>query len=205
MTQLLEQMRIWVEQAITTMGYFGIALVMFIENIFPPIPSEIIMPFAGSLVAKGQLNLTAVLISGTIGAVVGAIAIYYIGVWIEESKIRDWFSNYGRFLLMSEHDFDHAMETFDNNGKKMVLVGRVIPTIRSIISLPAGLEEMNMASFLFYTTLGTTVWNIALAYGGVLMGKNWKTILDWVNRYEIAIWILLGVLAVYFVIQRIRG
>ncbi len=205
MAQLLEQMRLWVEQAILTMGYFGIALVMFIENIFPPIPSEVIMPFAGSLVAQGELNFAGVLISGTAGAVAGAIGIYYIGVWLEETKIRSWFGHYGRFLLMSEADFDQAMETFDNNGKSIVLVGRVIPTIRSLISLPAGLEEMNIATFLFYTTLGTAVWNVALASGGLLLGQNWEVILGWVNKYEIAIWIGLAFLAGYFVYRRLRG
>lgn len=204
MAELLDQMRIWVEQAILTMGYFGIALVMFIENIFPPIPSEVIMPFAGSLVAKGELSFTGVMIAGTVGAVGGAVAIYYIGVWIEESKIRDWFGHYGRYLLMSEADFDRAMETFDNNGKQMVLVGRLLPTIRSLISLPAGLEEMRVAPFLLYTALGTVVWNIILAYGGFLLGQNWEAILAWIGRYEITIWVGLGILAVYFVYRRLR-
>lgn len=204
MAELLEQTRLWVEQAILAMGYFGIALVMFIENIFPPIPSEFIMPFAGSLVAKGEMSFAGVLISGTIGAVAGAIGIYYVGVWVEAPRIRDWFSQYGRYLLMSEGDFDQAMETFGHNGKKMVLVGRVMPTVRSLISLPAGLEEMNMATFLFYTTLGTVVWNIALAYAGLLLGQNWETVLDWVNRYEIAIWVILAILAIYFVYRRVR-
>jgi len=192
------------EQSILLMGYFGIGLVMFIENIFPPIPSEIVMPFAGSLAAKGQLTFTGVLISGTIGAVAGATALYYLGVWLEASKIRTWFGQYGRFLLMSEADFDQAMVTFDKNGKKMVLVGRVIPTIRSLISVPAGLGEMRIATFLFYTTLGTIVWNIILAYGGFLLGQNWEAVLDWVTRYETAIWVALAILAIYFVYRRWR-
>jgi membrane protein DedA with SNARE-associated domain len=205
MAEFLEQMRIWVEQVILTLGYFGIALVMFIENIFPPIPSEVVMPFAGSLVAKGELTFSGVLISGTIGAVVGATAIYYLGVWLEASKIRTWFGKYGRFLLMSEADFDQAMATFDKNGKKMVLAGRVIPTIRSLISLPAGLEEMRVPTFLLYTSLGTVVWNIILAYGGFLLGQNWEAILAWVRRYETAIWVGLAILTVYFVYRRLRN
>ena len=195
----------WVEQIVSTMGYTGIALMMFVENIFPPIPSEVIMPFAGFLVNKGEMSLAGVLIAGTSGALAGAVAIYYIGVWIERSRIRHWFKEYGKYLLMSENDFDKAIDTFNHHGKKMILIGRVIPTIRSLISFPAGLERMNLGIFLFFTALGTAIWNVLLTYAGVILGQNWESVLSIIDKYEFAVWIILAGLAAFFVIKRVRS
>jgi len=205
MGNLLEQLRNWIEQVVQSIGYIGIALLMFVENIFPPIPSEVIMPFAGSLTTRGELNLAGVLISGTTGAVAGAVAIYYIGVWFGEARVRDWFQNHGRYLLMSEEDFDKAIETFNNHGKSMILVGRLMPTIRSLISLPAGLEKMNMATFLLFTAIGTTIWNAILTFGGVWMGNNWQQIKSFVDTYAYIFWGIIALLVIYFVVKRWRS
>ena len=110
MGQLLDQLRSWVEQLISSMGYVGISLLMFLENLFPPIPSEVIMPFAGSLVAEGEFSFVGVLTAGTIGALAGALAIYYLGRWVDEGRARGWFERYGKFVLMSEEDFDKTIQ-----------------------------------------------------------------------------------------------
>jgi membrane protein DedA with SNARE-associated domain len=204
MASILEQLRTWVEQLIQSMGYIGIALLMFVENIFPPIPSEVVMPFAGSLVARGEMNMLWVMTSGTIGALAGAVAIYYIGVFITEQRAHHWFKDYGKYILTSEKDFNKAMSAFDDHGKVMVLVGRVMPTIRSLISLPAGLNDMNMGTFLFYTILGTTAWNLLLAYGGFMLGQNWKRIVSWVDTYGYVIWALIGLFIIYLIVRRVR-
>jgi membrane protein DedA with SNARE-associated domain len=205
MGDLLEQLRSWVEQVIQSIGYVGIALLMFLENIFPPIPSEVVMPFAGSLTTSGELSLAGVLISGTIGALAGAVAIYYIGVWFGKSRVREWFENYGRYLLMSEEDFDKAIDTFNNHGKSMILVGRLMPTIRSLISLPAGLEKMNLPTFLLFTAIGTTIWNGLLTFGGVWMGNNWDQIKSFVDTYSYVFWGIVALLVIYFVVKRWRS
>src|SRR5688572_26743486 len=202
MGQLLDQLRSWVEQLISSMGYVGISLLMFLENLFPPIPSEVIMPFAGSLVAEGEFSFMGVLIAGTMGALAGALAIYYVGRWIDEGRARRWFERYGKFILMSEEDFDKAIHAFDNHGKVMVLVGRVLPTIRSLISLPAGLEKMNLGTFLFFTAIGTSIWNLALLGAGFYMGQNWESVVSFMDKYSLVFWIIMGILVVFFVFRR---
>lgn len=204
MAQMLEQIRMWAEQVVSSLGYIGIALLMFIENIFPPIPSEVIMPFAGSLVTEGKMNFVFAFVAGTIGALAGAVAIYYIGVAVTEDRAQRWFKNYGRFLLMSKNDFDQAMEKFEKHGAKMVFVGRLMPAIRSLISLPAGLNRMQMMKFLLYTTLGTTIWNLLLLGAGFYLGKNWEQVISFVDTYEMVFWIIIGILVAIFVFRRAR-
>lgn len=205
MAQLLDQIRQWAEQIVSTMGYLGIALLMLLENLFPPIPSEVIMPFAGSLVSTGEMNFVGVFIAGTIGALAGAIAIYYIGVAISEDRVRSWFKNYGKFFLLSEDDYDQAMSKFDKHGSKMVFVGRLMPAIRSLISLPAGLNRMQLLKFLLYTSIGTSLWNLILLGAGVYLGSNWQQVLSFVDTYEMVIWIILGVLVAYYIYRRLRS
>jgi membrane protein DedA with SNARE-associated domain len=205
MGQLLDQLRSRVEQLVSSMGYVGISLLMFLENIFPPIPSEVIMPFAGSLVAEGEFSFIGVLIAGTVGALTGSLAIYYIGRWIDEGRARHWFERYGKFILISEEDFDKALHAFDNHGKVMVLVGRVLPAIRSLISLPAGLEKMNLATFLFFTTIGTSIWNLALLGAGFYMGQNWESVVSFMDKYSLVFWMILGGLVIFFVFRRWRS
>lgn len=202
--QILDQLQAWITQIVLALGYPGIVLVMFVENIFPPIPSEIIMPFAGFLVAEGEFSCAGVLISGTLGALIGAFLIYYLGLRADEQSLRRWFARYGRFLLMSEEDFDRALYIFERNGKKMVLVGRVVPTVRSLISLPAGMVEMNLFSFFLLTTLGTVIWNAVLACAGMMLGENWERVLDFIDHYQTVMGVLLVVLVVIFVVRRLR-
>lgn len=202
MSSLLEQMRLWIEQIIMSLGYVGIGLMMFIENIFPPIPSEIIMPFAGSLAAKGELSLAGVFISGTVGALLGAVSIYFMGLKISESRARQWFKQYGRYMLLSKDDFDRALKAFNRRGQSMVFIGRLLPTIRSLISLPAGIDEMNIPKFLFFSALGTGLWNLLLMGAGVWLGDNWQQILTIINRYELVVWVIFALLGAIFIVKR---
>lgn len=192
------------EQVIRSTGYPGIAFLMFIENIFPPIPSEVVMPFAGFLVNKGEMSFLGVMIAGTIGAALGATAIYYIGIKLGEKRLRDWVDRNGKYLLMSESELDRSLDTFNDHGKKMVLFGRLIPTIRSLISIPAGLEKMNLSIFLLFTLLGTTIWNLFLAGGGVYLGQNWERILTWVDQYSYVIYAILGLLLAYYIYNQVQ-
>lgn len=205
MGQLLEQLRAWVEQMISSMGYFGVALLMFLENIFPPIPSEVVMPFAGSLVSRGEFSFAGMMIAGTIGALAGAVAIYYIGLSITEDRARHWVDKYGKFLLLSEEEFDKAIDAFNNHGKVMVLVGRVMPTIRSLISLPAGLERMKLMPFLTFTLIGTTIWNLILLGAGYYMGQNWQQVISFVDTYSLVFYIIIGALIAYYIYKQVRS
>jgi membrane protein DedA with SNARE-associated domain len=203
MAAILDQLRLVIEQVIRTMGYPGISLLMLVENLFPPIPSEVVMPFAGFLVDEGDMNFILVLVAGTIGAGLGAIAIYFVGTIVTEQQTRDWIERYGKWLLMTVEDYDRASQSFDKYGNLMILTGRLIPGIRSLISLPAGLKRMNFLVFSLLTLIGTTLWNGILIAGGYILGRNWQKILGFLDTYELIVWVVVGVLVLIYIIRRL--
>lgn len=204
MAEILDQVRIIIEEIISAMGYPGITFVMLIENLFPPIPSEVVMPFAGFLVVDGRFSLLGIVLAGTIGSVLGALVIYYVGVWANERLIRRFIRRWGKFFLLSEDDIDRALNVFDRYGEIIIFVGRLIPIIRSLISLPAGMQRMSLPKFLLFTTMGTAIWSAILGYAGVLLGENWEEIMGVVDQYEKATAAVLLVLVVAFVSFRLR-
>ncbi|MBU6359055.1 MAG: DedA family protein [Chloroflexota bacterium] len=185
---MLNQIATWValmiETIVLTLGYPGIALVMLIENLFPPIPSELVMPFAGFLAAQGKMDFTLVIISGTIGAVLGAIALYYVGMWADETIIRRFVRRWGKWFTISETELNIALTFFMRRGEAVVFFGRLIPLIRSLISIPAGMRRMNFGRFLLFTSIGTLLWNLALTLAGSVLGANWKQILSFLGTYQ---------------------
>ncbi len=197
---MLSQLADWVsnliQTIIATLGYPGIALVMLVENLFPPIPSELVMPFAGFMAAQGKMDFWLVLLSGTIGAVLGAIALYYIGLWADEAIARRFLRRWGKWLTVSEHEFDRVLQVFDKSGQAVVFFGRLIPLIRSLISLPAGMRRMPLPTFLLFTSLGSTLWNLALTLAGVVLGANWTRVLDVLKTYQTLTLIVIGVAVV---------
>jgi membrane protein DedA with SNARE-associated domain len=205
MGQILEQLGLWIESIILAIGYPGITLVMLAENLFPPIPSELVMPFAGFLVGRGEMNLVLAIAAGTLGSVLGAIILYYIGMLAGEPLVRPFFRHYGRFFLLSEQDLDKALNAFTTHGDIIVLGGRVIPIIRSLISLPAGMNRMPLGRFLLFTTIGSTIWTSLLTVGGVILGANWEFVIEIVDQYQKLVLIVLVIAAVVFVVQRLRG
>ena len=185
---MLNQIATWValiiETIVLTLGYPGIALVMLIENLFPPIPSELVMPFAGFLAAQGKMDFTLVIISGTIGAVLGAIALYYFGMWADETIIRRFVRRWGKWFTISETELNIALTFFMRRGEAVVFFGRLIPLIRSLISIPAGMRRMNFGRFLLFTSIGTSLWNLALTLAGSVLGANWKYVLSFLGTYQ---------------------
>ena len=204
MAEIFDQIRIIIEEIISALGYPGITFVMLVENLFPPIPSEVVMPFAGFLVVDGRFTLLGIVLAGTLGSVLGALAIYYIGVWSNERLIRRFIRRWGRFFLLSEEDIDRALNVFDRYGEIIIFIGRLIPIIRSLISLPAGMQRMSIPKFLLFTTMGTAIWSAILGYAGVVLGENWEEILEIVDQYERATAAVLIVLVVAFVALRLR-
>jgi membrane protein DedA with SNARE-associated domain len=184
MAEILDQLSEFIQEVIEALSYPGITIVMFAENIFPPIPSEVVMPFAGFLVADDKLNFFGIVTAGTLGAVLGAIAIYYIGMWADEPLIRAFIRRYGKFFMLAEEDIDRALAFFERYGEIIIFTGRLIPIIRSLISLPAGMKRMPMGRFLLFTTLGTAIWTTLLSVAGVILGENWEDVLAIVDQYE---------------------
>jgi membrane protein DedA with SNARE-associated domain len=177
---------------ISSMGYWGIILLMAIESANIPLPSEIIMPFSGFLVAKGELNLWLVGFAGAIGCVLGSIASYYIGYY----GGRPLIERYGKYILISHHDLDLVDRWFKKNGDITVFVGRLLPIIRTFISFPAGIARMNIIRFVLYSFLGSLPWSLALAYIGKKLGDNWETIRKYFHGFD---WIILGLIIILIV------
>jgi len=162
-------------------GYLGIAALMFLENVFPPIPSEVIMPAAGFGAGQGQLNLLGVIVAGTLGSVAGALFWYYVGKWIDANRLRRWAGRYGRWLTLSPRDIDRVDRWFDRHSSKAVLLGRLVPALRTLISVPAGVFGMSLPRFLLFTTLGTALWTTLLAVAGYLLEGQYRIVAAYLN------------------------
>ena len=172
MAQIIDQLRMIIEQIILAMGLPGITIVMFAENLFPPIPSELVMPFAGFVVGQGKASFLPVWAAGTFGAVLGAVVLYYIGRWADEPIVRRFVRRFGKWFLLSETDLDRVLLAFARHGEAIVFFGRLIPIVRSLISLPAGMQRMPMGKFLLFTTLGAAIWTAVLTAAGVILGAQ---------------------------------
>lgn len=163
-------------------GYLGVFALMALENIFPPIPSEMIMPFAGFVVARGDLNLVGVLLAGTAGSVAGALPWYYAAkVYGCERLKRIAGGSHARWLTVTSEDIDQALESFRKHGRMAVLFGRLIPAVRTLISVPAGLGKMSLGQFLLYSSIGSLAWTGLLTAAGFLLENNYKEVATYVD------------------------
>jgi len=166
----------WILTTVQTGGYVGVAFLTLIENIFPPIPSELILPVAGFLVSSGELNFVWVVVAATVGSVVGALLFYGLGAWVGDKRLRSFVRSYGTWMALDEDDLDGAEEWFKKHGGKAVFVGRLVPSLRSLISVPAGVARMPLLTFTVYTTVGSGIWNAALVGAGMLLGDQWERV-----------------------------
>ena len=182
----------WISGVVDQMGYVGIAFLMFAENIFPPIPSELIMPLAGFNAARGDMTFVGVLVAGTVGAVAGATAWYWIGLKVGARRIRKLAARHGRWLTVSPEEFDTAQDWFDRHGGAAVFIGRLIPTVRTFISVPAGLLPMPLGRFLAYSTGGTLIWNAILTGAGYLLESQYERVQAWLNPISTAVVIIIA-------------
>ena len=182
-------------------GYIGVFLLIAIENIFPPIPSEVILTFGGYMTTYTKLNVPLVILFSTLGSLVGAIALYYIGkILNKERLIKIVNGKIGKVLCLKKDDIEKADKWFDNKGEKCVFFCRFVPIVRSLISIPAGMSEMNLPKFLIYTTIGSLIWNSVLVILGSVVGENWTSIVNIFDTYSNIALILLIVLFIAFVI-----
>lgn len=174
---MIDRMIEWLNGA----GYWGVALLMALENIFPPIPSEIIMPMAGFLAARGELHPALVLLVATAGSVGGTLPWYYLGKKFGCERLHEFARHHGRWVTLQPEDLDKGLKGFREHGSKMVIFGRLIPAIRTFISIPAGFVEMPLPKFLLYSAIGSLVWNTALGAAGYLLEGNWRTVAKYVD------------------------
>jgi membrane protein DedA with SNARE-associated domain len=174
---------------------------MFLENLFPPIPSEIIMPLAGFTAARGDLHIAGVVVAGVTGSVLGTLLWYELGRRSSSERLKHWADRYGYWLTISPQDLERATHWFGRHGRKAVLFGRLAPGIRTVISVPAGVCGMPRLQFLLYTTLGSFVWTAFLAATGVVLQQQWPLVQDYIGPIGK---IIFGLLVLWFLVRFIR-
>lgn len=188
-------------QIIENWGYLGVGLLIAIENIFPPIPSEVILAFGGFMTTITSINAVGVIISATIGSTVGAIVLYLIGKILNKERLERIISGkIGKVLRLKKEDIEKADKWFDTKGQKTVFICRFIPIVRSLISIPAGMSEMNIWKFLLYTILGSTIWNTVLVCLGKALGDSWETVVNIFDQFSNVILVLLIILFIAFIV-----
>lgn len=182
-------------------GYLGIGLLIAIENLFPPIPSEVILTFGGFMTTYAGLNVWIVILAATIGSTAGAIILYYIGRLIKPDLIKKLISEKaGKALNLKSTDLNKAIEWFDKRGNLTVFFCRFIPLVRSLISIPAGMTKMKFSAFLGYTIAGTAIWNTVLVWLGVFAGESWQSVVKYMGTYSAISLLIVGILAFIFTI-----
>jgi membrane protein DedA with SNARE-associated domain len=184
-----ESLAAWVADVIQASGYPGVALLMFAENLFPPIPSEVILPLAGFVVNQGELRFVPALVVATVGSLAGALVLYALGRWGGRTLVL----RYGRLLRVREADLNRADAWFDRYGEAVVLLGRMVPGVRSLVSIPAGLAEMPVKRFVVLTVLGSGAWNTLLIGAGWQLGENWYRLSGVVGSVSNAVLAILAV------------
>lgn len=191
----------FVINTISSMGYIGVGLLMAIESACIPLPSEIIMPFSGFLVAQGRFTLWAITLAGSIGSVLGSAVAYWVG------KIggRMFIEKYGKYILISHHDLDLADKFFQKYGNWAVFFSRMMPVVRTFISLPAGIARMNFTQFVIYTFAGSIPWCFALGYLGKKLGDHWEILGAYFHKFDLAIVILFILLVVWYIRRHINN
>ena len=199
----------WIIQMMEEFGYFGVAFLIALENIFPPIPSEIILTFGGFMTTYTSLNVWLVILMATIGSVLGGTVLYGIGRILDAEKLERILSGrIGKILRLKPQDVQRAQNWFARKGNITVFFCRFIPIVRSLISIPAGMMKMKIGSFLLLTTLGTAIWNTVLVWLGVFAGASWEKIVNYLGVYsEAALSVLIsGVIlfAVFFFNHRVK-
>jgi membrane protein DedA with SNARE-associated domain len=190
----------WITKVVERLGYAGVGGLTFLENVFPPIPSEVVIPLAGFVAAQGGMGLAGVIAAGSLGSIAGAWFWYEVGRRMGEERLRRWVDRHGRWLTLSAKDVDRAQSWFRRHGNAAVFVGRLVPGVRTFVSLPAGFSGMPIAPFLIYSTLGTVLWTAGLACAGVLLQANFTRVSDYIDAATNALLVgLAGMLAYRYV------
>lgn len=200
----MHQMSEWVLAIMAKFGYLGIIFAMFAENVFPPIPSELIMPAAGFAAARGDLNILLVIVAGTFGSVLGALPLYYFGALFNKERLIVFTEKYGKYVFVKAEDVLSSNAWFDKHGRKAVFFGRMVPGIRSLISIPAGMNKMPLGSFLILTALGASIWTTILTLAGFYLGKNYEIIATMLAPYsKIFLLIAVFIIIAWFIKRRL--
>ena len=194
----------WITEFMSQFGYFGVFLLIMIENIFPPIPSEVILTFGGFMTTYSDMTQIGVIITATAGSVVGAMILYSIGSFLDVPRLEKIVDRWGSILRLTRKDIHRADAWFDKYGPWTVLLCRLVPLIRSLISIPAGMSGMNFPLFILLTTIGSLIWNATLVSIGAAVGDNWESIIHYMDIYSNVAYVLIGIGGIAVCIWYIR-
>lgn len=184
----------WITNIMEQFGYLGILLMMALENLFPPIPSEIVLPFGGFLTTYTNITVWGVVIAATIGSLLGAVILYWIGTLLDVDRLERIIKRWGRIARIKVEDVHKADAWFDKYGYWTVLIGRMVPVVRSLISIPAGMSNMRFGLFMLFTVIGTLIWNSILITVGVILGESWHDITSFMDLYSDIVYFFLAVI-----------
>lgn len=193
-------MEAWIQGIMEQFGYIGVAFLIMIENVFPPIPSEVILTFGGFMTTSTSLTILGMIIASTIGAVIGAVVLYGLGLLLDVERLEKIVDRWGHILRLTREDIHKADNWFDKYGMWTVFFCRFIPLIRSLISIPAGMSNMNFGIFLALTTTGTLIWNTILIYLGAAVGSQWEVIVHYMDIYSHIAYAIIAIAVLTFII-----
>lgn len=200
---MIEDLTDWVTDVVHALGYVGVAFLVALESVLPPIPSELILPLAGFVAGQGEASLLGMIAAATVGSVIGALVLYAISAAVGAERLRAFVVRYGRWFGVKEADLDRADSWFDRRSDVAVLVCRCIPLVRSLVSIPAGFRRMPLPRFILFTALGSLVWNATLVGAGALLGDNWEQVGDVIGRVQEVVILVIALALGFFVWRRI--
>jgi len=192
----------WILAAIRDHGYLAVVLLMVLENVFPPVPSELIMPFAGFVASQGHLSVVGVILWGTAGSLLGTLPWYWVGRRIGRDRLRAWVDRHGHWLAVDTNDVDRAQRWFDRHGAPIVLLGRLVPGVRSVISAPAGFAAMPFGRFLAWSAVGSLAWVGLLTLAGHALGSRYELVMRWADPVSK---VVIGALLLAYIWRVVRG
>lgn len=199
---MLDALSEWVIDVVESLGYLGVALLVALENVFPPIPSEVVLGLAGFVASRGDALLVGMIVAATAGSLVGAWVLYAAAAAFGRDRLRGIILRNERWLRVTERDMDRAEGWFDHHSNTAVLVCRCIPLVRSLISLPAGFQRMPLAPFTLYTAIGSLAWNSIFVTGGYLLGERWETMAEYADYLQYLVLATIAAGVAYFVWRR---
>jgi len=203
MEKLIEVLAGFIILLISKLGYWGIVLAMAIESASIPLPSEVIMPFSGYLVYKGEFNLWLVALAGAFGCLIGSLLMWWIGKRYGEKFLRNLIRRYGKYVLVFEYEVDDAIKLFKKHGEAIIFFSRLLPVVRTFISLPAGIVEMDEKKFVIYTFVGSFLWSFVLAWLGLQLGERWGAMSSWFHRFDAFIIVAFIILLIFYVYHKL--
>jgi membrane protein DedA with SNARE-associated domain len=194
----------WITDIMEEFGYIGIFLMIALENLFPPIPSEIVLSFGGFMTIRSDLTIEGVVFAATLGSLAGALLLYAVGQMFTVERLGQWVEKYGRWLRLKREEIEKANRWFHRHGIWAVFLGRMVPIVRSLISIPAGIAKMHLGLFVVFTIVGSLIWNTVLVYVGALLGTQWTKVLSYMALYQELVIMVAIVLAIILVWKWVR-